>query len=219
VGRGIRLRRLLLPIMESACSDSRRPRLAKAIIESQRLFASYVMRRGVVPRAIPHFHAFERRDIRHAAYGMPNPDEEARRLLAAYANSPDALGKAMERITWQFTTIQSRSQLLLTLATITLTITGFSGAKIASSGVFARWGLGLGLSLVLISVILLLCNLRIRWLSHFLTGDAECDVAAMMRHRNAKTRWYTLQIALLGAGLCCYVSAIIAYLIVGVDHV
>lgn len=148
---------------------------------------------------------------------MSNAEDEARRLLACYGNTQDALGKAIERITWQFNTIQSRSQLLLTLATITLTITGFSGPKIAESSQLARWGLGLGLALILITVLLLLSNLRIRWLSKFLTGDAERDLAAMIRHRDEKTRWYRVQITLLGAGLASYVSAIIIYLLYGVS--
>lgn len=146
---------------------------------------------------------------------MIDPTDEARRLLACYGNTPEALGKAMERVTWQFNTIQSRSQLLLTLATITLTITGFSGPKIAQSSTAARWGLSVGLLLVMIAVILLLSNLRIRWLSLFLTGDAERDLAAMMQHRNEKTRWYLVQITILGTGLVTYVSAIIIYLVQG----
>lgn len=141
-----------------------------------------------------------------------DPDVEARRLLACFGDGPDALGKSMERITWQFTTMQTRSQLLLTLGTITLTITGFSGPKIAESSIIARWGLGVGLSLVLVAILVLLGNLRIHWLSEFLTGDAARDLAAMIRHRNAKTRWYRAQISLLGAGLVFYVGAIIAYL-------
>lgn len=147
---------------------------------------------------------------------MTDPLTEARRLLACYPDSKDALGRAMERVTWQFNTIQARSQLLLTLATITLTITGFSGPKIAESSLLARWGLGLGLTLVLGSVLLLLSNLRIRWLSQFLTGDDEADLANMIRHRNAKTKWYRIQISLLGAGLTAYVGAIIVYLLYGV---
>ncbi len=144
---------------------------------------------------------------------MLEPDTEARRLLACYGDGPDALGKSIERLTWQFSIMQGRSQLLLTLGTITLTITGFSGPKIAESSMIARWGLGLGLAFVLGSMLVLLANLRIHWLSEFLTGDAQRDLTAMIQYRNGKTSSYRLQITLLGAGLTFYVGAIIAYLV------
>ena len=147
---------------------------------------------------------------------MSDVESEARHLLACFANAPDPLGRSMERVSWQFGIMQSRSQLLLTLATITLTITGFSGPKIAESSPAARWGLGLGLSLVLASVLLLLANLRIRWLSQFLTGDDLRDLTAMIHHRDEKTRWYRIQICLLGTGLIAYVGAIVIYLLHGV---
>jgi len=144
---------------------------------------------------------------------MNDPDTEARRLLACYGDGPDALGKSMERLTWQFTIMQGRSQLLLTMGTITLTITGFSGPKIAESGPVARWGLGIGIALVLGAMLVLLGNLRIRWLSEFLTGDAQRDLTAMIRYRNAKAKSYQAQIVLIGSGLIFYVGAIIAYLV------
>ncbi len=146
---------------------------------------------------------------------MPDPDTEAQRLLACYGNGPDALGKGMERLTWQFTVMQGRSQLLLTLGTITLTITGFSGPRIAESSHYARAGLGIGLFFVLLAMLVLLGNLRIRWLSEFLTGDAQRDLSAMIHYRNGKARSYRAQITLIGAGLIFYVGSIILYLIQG----
>ena len=141
----------------------------------------------------------------------PDPEDEARELLALHGGGRDALARAVELLSRQFLVIQNRSQLLLTLATITLTITGFSGPKMAESGVLARIGLVAGLIFVLLAVVLLLANLRIRWLTHFIGPDPQRSLVAALRYRNAKTRWYLAQIVLLMIGLGCYVGAIVAY--------
>ena len=141
----------------------------------------------------------------------PDPEDEARELLALQGGGREALARAVELLSRQFLVIQNRSQLLLTLATITLTITGFSGPKMAESGVLARVGLVAGLIFVLLAVVLLLANLRIRWLTHFIGPDPQRSLVAALRYRNAKTRWYLVQIVLLSIGLGCYVGAIVAY--------
>src|SRR4051812_31485428 len=97
--------------------------------------------------------------------------DEAARLLALHGGA-DRLASCLEVISRQFATIQSRTQLLLTLATITLTITGFSGPRIAESGEFARYSLVAGLGFVLLAVAVLLSTLRIRWLTQFHGTDA-----------------------------------------------
>ena len=141
----------------------------------------------------------------------PDPDSEARELLALHGGGRDALARAFDLLSRQFLVIQHRSQLLLTLATITLTITGFSGPKMAESGPAARIGLVAGLIFVLLAIVLLLANLRIRWLTHFIGPDPQRSLVEVLRYRNAKTSWYLVQIVLLAIGLGCYVGAIIAY--------
>lgn len=142
----------------------------------------------------------------------PDPETEARELLALHGGGRDGLARAFDLLSRQFLVIQNRSQLLLTLATITLTITGFSGPKMAESGAPARLGLVLGLVFVLLAVVLLLANLRIRWLTQFMVEDPLRSLIRALRYRNAKTRWYLAQIVLLTIGLACYVGAIVAYL-------
>lgn len=140
-------------------------------------------------------------------------EQEADHLLVLYGDGDAGLGRILEVLRGQFTTIQIRAQLLLTLATITLTITGFSGARIVElGGRAARWGLGLGLGLVLLVIILLLANLRVRWLTTFPGTPREILLQAL-RYRDTKTAWYLLQIVLLGIGLSCYVGAVIAYVV------
>ncbi len=111
--------------------------------------------------------------------------------------------------------LQSRSQLLLTLATIVLTITGFSGPRIAASGVFARSAMAVGLLLTLIAVLMLLLNLRIRWLTQFQGTDPQQVLSDIIAYREGKRRAYLWIITMLMAGLASYVAAVIAFLITG----
>lgn len=145
---------------------------------------------------------------------MPTPDQtqvaEARRLLALHK---DDAARTYDVVRTQFLVLQQRSQLLLTLATITLTITGFSGPKMVQSGGFTRIAMCLGLALVLAAVLVLLSGLRVKWLSQFDAGTAEATLAEAIAYRDLKTGRFQAEIVLLGLGIAAYVSAIIAYLL------
>lgn len=141
--------------------------------------------------------------------------EEAAHMLELHGGS-DRLGACLQTLSSQFMVIQGRSQLLLTLATIMLTITGFSGPRIADSGQFARYGLSIGLVFVLGAVIVILMTLRIRWLTQFQGEDPESTLIRILEYRNGKSRWFTINLILLVVGLTCYVAAVIAYLLSGV---
>jgi hypothetical protein len=139
-------------------------------------------------------------------------EHEARHLLQLYGND---LTRCLEVLTSQFGVLQTRTQLLLTLATLTLTITGFSGPRIAASGAVARWGLVLGLAIVLVSVVLILVgSLRIRWMTQLVVDEAS--LATAIAYRDRKTRLYQSQLALLVVGLAAYVGAVISYFASGV---
>lgn len=141
------------------------------------------------------------------------PDDEAQRLLALYRGD---LARCLDVITAQFGVLQARSQLLLTLATITLTITGFSGPQIAASGPLARWSLVVGLAVVLVSVILILLgSLRIRWVTQIVADEAS--LREVVAYRDRKTRVYLAQLTVLVVGLAAYVLAVIAYFVSGVE--
>lgn len=140
------------------------------------------------------------------------PEQEADAILAMHDGR---LAPAMAVVSSQFNVIQARSQLLLTLATITLTITGFSGPRIAASGAAARWCMGGGLVLVLAGVLVLLAGLRIRWSTQFAGASPREAIAATIRYRNGKTRGYFAHMALIGAGIALYVASVIAYLVTG----
>ena len=126
------------------------------------------------------------------------------------------LGETMEFMRHHFDVIQARSQLLLTLATLALTITGFSGPKIAQTNLFARYSMALGIVFVLSAVvILLLGGLRIRWTTQFLGDDARETLIRIIRYRNHKTRLYFVELGLLVIGLTAYVASVVTYLLYG----
>ena len=138
--------------------------------------------------------------------------QEAARLLALHDGK---LAPCMATVSSQFLVIQGRSQLLLTLATITLTITGFSGPRIAASGLAARSLLAAGLVIVLAGVVMLLISLKIHWLPQFIDGDPLSSLERMIAYRNRKTAWYTSELVVMVLGLSCYVGAVVVYLITG----
>jgi hypothetical protein len=142
------------------------------------------------------------------------PDEEAHSLLQMHGGD-SGLAECLRVLSSQFGIIQSRAQLLLTLATIVLTITGFSGPRIAASGLFARAAMAVGLVLTLTAVLMLLLNLRIRWLTQFREASVHATLVSIMVYREGKRKAYLGIISLLIAGLASYVAAVVAYLITG----
>ena len=137
-------------------------------------------------------------------------EDEAAHLLELYGTAPEAI----KVLSAQFGVIQSRTQLILTLATIMLSITGFSGPRIAESGLFARGAMVIGLAFVLLGLgLALLGSLRIRWLTQFIGGDIQARLAAMISYRNRKTVWFAWELALIVIGLACYVAAVVAFLL------
>jgi hypothetical protein len=140
------------------------------------------------------------------------PDEEARMILEMMGGS-GTLGKTMEFLRHHFDVIQARSQLLLTLSTLALTITGFSGPKIAQTNLFARYSMAFGIVFVLLGMILLLLGgLRIRWTTQLFDETPEKTVERIIRYRNSKTRLYFVELTLLVIGLAAYVSSVVTYL-------
>lgn len=143
-----------------------------------------------------------------------NPDEEARSLLARFSE----FTVCQQVITHQFDVLQSRSHMMLTLATLTLTITGFSGPKIAASNVVSQYAMILGLVFVLVAVVVTLAGtLRIRWLTQIGQGDAEAVIRGMIVYRNQKTRLFRVELTLLVLGLTFYVVSVITYMLVGLE--
>ncbi len=143
---------------------------------------------------------------------MNTPDQEAEALLAMHRG---ALAECLKMLSMQLTVIQTRSQLLLTLATLSLTITGFSGPRIAHSGWPARVLLAIGLSMILIGIAMIMGSLRITWLTQFAGADARDQLRQIIVYRNKKTVWFTVERFFVGIGIGTFVAALLWYLAFG----
>jgi hypothetical protein len=112
-----------------------------------------------------------------------------------------------------FSLLQARAQMLLGLATICLTITGFSGPRMAASNGWSRFFIGLGLSFVLLSVMALVAGpLRLRWMTAWKAEDVDQTLLLHLRQRNLRTVFYRAAMVLLMIGLTGYLSSLVFYL-------
>ena len=141
------------------------------------------------------------------------PHEEATALLACHAG-PNRMAAALNVLAQQFQVIQGRSQLLLSLSTLVLTITGFSGPKIAATNLVARLLLAAGITIVLIATATTLVqSLRIRWITQIKGNTDEETLELIIANRDRKTHSYAISLVILVAGLACYVGSIVVYLL------
>jgi hypothetical protein len=128
----------------------------------------------------------------------------------------DDYGKLFAAIREAFCILQTRSQMLLGLATICLTITGFSGPRIAASNPFSRFFIGFGLSFVLAAVIAVVVGpLRFRWVTAWKADTLDETLTENIRRRDLKTCWYRIATFLLLTGLTGYLLSLIFYLTAG----
>ena len=125
----------------------------------------------------------------------------------------DDYAKLFSAVKGSFTLIQTRAQMLLGLATICLTITGFSGPRMAASNVYSRFFIAFGLSFVLASVIaIVLSPLRLRWITMWKADSLDQTLLENLRRRDSKTKFYRIATALLMIGLTGFVLSLIFYL-------
>jgi hypothetical protein len=138
------------------------------------------------------------------------PKEEVDFLKEIYGKD---FGKLFDAIKESFALLQMRSQMLLGLATICLTITGFSGPKMAQSNSFSRFFIGFGLLFVLASIIAVVAGpLRLQWMTAWKADSLDETLAQNIHRRNYKTRLYRIATALLMIGLAGYLLSLIFYL-------
>ncbi|MCK5739626.1 hypothetical protein KAH55_10605, partial [bacterium] len=122
--------------------------------------------------------------------------------------------KVFSALKESFNVLQVRSQVLLSLITICLTITGFSGHRIASTGLLPRIFVSIGVSSVLISALILICGpLQVRWMTQFRAKNLEATVLELIRRRNLRTRKYHWAIFALIIGLTGYVLSLVGFLL------
>ena len=144
-----------------------------------------------------------------SSFGAPSPatrDEETRHLLQLYGG--DA-AKIMGAIEAQLAILAARAQTLLSLAGITVTVTGFSGANIARTGRLAAGLLVSGLAFVLLSASVAMVGiLRVRWITSLPPSSLEVSIENALDVRDVKTRGFSVALRLLVVGLLLYGASV-----------
>lgn len=102
----------------------------------------------------------------------------------------------------QLNIIYTRAQVLMSLAGMVVTVTGFSGRLIAGSSLAAQVFLITGLFVTLASVIWVFQRvMRVRWITTMVVENKEQALEQALIHRNRKTRAYLIGGRILCAGL------------------
>lgn len=139
------------------------------------------------------------------------PETEVKQLLHLTHN--DVL-RAVEVLEKQLNILYQRAQVLISLAGVTLTITGFSGRLIAATNRPAQVLIIAGLGLVLASAVWIYSRvMAIKWITSEVQPDSERFLAAVIRRRNQKTFAYSLGGKILLAGLFLYCLAFVIMLL------
>lgn len=151
------------------------------------------------------------RKLRPERAHIQTPEQELDYLLEIHGK--ENYSKVFDVIVKQFDVLQSRAQLLLGLVTISLTITGFSGPKIAASNTFSKVGIAVGLLFILISAVLMLMGpLQLRWGTRRCKDTIHDSLVHLIVRRNERTKKYHQASAFLIAGLTGYVGSVVGFL-------
>lgn len=136
---------------------------------------------------------------------------EAQRLAGLVGNDHRAAYELLER---QLGVLVLRTQVMLSLSGIVITVTGFSGKAIAQSGVVARVCISAGIVIVLAAALAAVGGvLRLRWLSQQLGDHTAETLARGLALRDRKAAWLRAAMVLFGVGFSLYCVAIAQLLI------
>ncbi len=135
-----------------------------------------------------------------------SPAVEARQILQLCGG--DAL-KALEMVERQLNTLHARAQVLLSLAGLTVTVTGFSGRAIAATGWPAQVLIVAAVAVVLGSAVWVFTGVMgVRWVTGETLDDPEAALYRIVERRNRRTQRYFRGGLLLSFGLGLYGAAI-----------
>jgi hypothetical protein len=131
-----------------------------------------------------------------------NTKEEANKILSL--TNQDLL-KALELLEKQLNTLHARAQVLMSLAGIVVTVTGFSGRLIAATSLISQILVISGLVTVLISAVWVFSRVMgIKWVTIGLTENSAESLEKIIERRNRKTRAYSRGGVILCVGLVLY---------------
>ena len=139
-----------------------------------------------------------------------SPQQELTHIETIYGESQKDV---MDVIKSHLQILQIRSQTILGMCTICLTITGFSGPRIAETGKMAAACVVSGLFFVVITTLLLVAGpLRLQWITRTWEGDWEKTILFLLERRNRRTKLFTLGSFFLIGGMSFYMAGLAIYL-------
>lgn len=139
------------------------------------------------------------------------PPDEATRIVALCDGNHRAAFEIIER---QLNVMVMRTQVLLSLSGIVITVTGFSGKAIAQTSDLARGCIASGILVVLAAALVAIGGvLRLRWLTLAIGDSVEDTVARGLAFRDVKARSLRWAMLLFAIGFSLYCVAIAQLLI------
>ena len=109
----------------------------------------------------------------------------------------------------QLSVLVLRTQVMLSLSGIVITVTGFSGRTIAQTSELARNLVATGILVVLGAAGVAIGGvLRLRWLTQEMTDDTEQTLNRMLDMRDQKSRYLNAALLIFVVGFACYCVAI-----------
>lgn len=125
--------------------------------------------------------------------------------------------RAFEMVQAQLGVLVLRTQVMLSLSGIVITVTGFSGRAIAQTSALARGSVVLGLVLVLAAAAVAVGGvLRLRWMTQELGGDPLAALERGIAIRDRKSRYLAVALTLFVTGFAAYCLAV-AQLLLATD--
>lgn len=132
--------------------------------------------------------------------------DEVTRILAFTREDPERAYGVVER---QLSVLVLRTQVMLSLSGIVITVTGFSGRAIAQTNDLARLLVSAGILIVLAAAATAIGGvLRLRWLTQELGPDLRSTLVRMLEIRDTKSRFLSAALLLFLVGFSCYCVAI-----------
>lgn len=140
---------------------------------------------------------------------QPEPHDEAQRLIEVFeGRRPELLGF----LSAQLSVLKTQASMMMGLAGLTITVTGFSGHHMVRAGRVSTAFMVAGVVGVLLAIVVTLqVMLRVRWLSQDLVGrDLLESVRVTILRRDLQQRGLRIAGAFLAIGLAGYLISVIA---------
>jgi hypothetical protein len=131
--------------------------------------------------------------------------DEAQRIMKL-SGEPRLAYEMVER---QLSVLVVRTQVILSLSGIVITVTGFSGRAVAQVSFLARLFITVGMFVVLAAAAVgVMGVLQVRWLSSTIADDPMETIQRALRIRDQKSRYLRLSLLLWVGGFSLYCVAV-----------